>query len=236
MRARNLKPGFFQNEQLAEITIPARLLFAGLWCMADREGRLEDRPKRIKMQIYPADMLDVEPLLQSLAEQRLIVRYSVNGVEYIWIPKFSEHQNPHPHEKSSVIPPCPGAEKFHDKPKAVTCNDMQLHDTASRAESLFSESLNPESPLPPKGERDRFPDFWQTYPKKIGKAAAKRVWSRKGLNAKADEVLAHLATRVRSDAQWLEEGGRFIPNPATWLNRDGWEDVYAVVSDKRHYL
>ena len=46
-RARNIKPGFFANENLAECDPLARLLFAGLWCLADREGRLEDRPKRI---------------------------------------------------------------------------------------------------------------------------------------------------------------------------------------------
>ena len=38
MRARNLKPGFFKNETLAEIEPLGRLLFQGLWCMADREG------------------------------------------------------------------------------------------------------------------------------------------------------------------------------------------------------
>jgi len=46
-RSRNIKPGFFRNEMLAECSPLARLLFAGLWCLADRFGRLEDRPKRI---------------------------------------------------------------------------------------------------------------------------------------------------------------------------------------------
>ena len=44
MRTRLLKPGFFMNEELARLPVRARLLFAGLWCLADREGRLEDRP------------------------------------------------------------------------------------------------------------------------------------------------------------------------------------------------
>jgi hypothetical protein len=107
-----LKPGFFQNECLAELPIEARLLFAGLWCMADREGRLEDRPKRIKIQIFPGDMLDVEPLLQGLADQKLIVRYQVAGERYIWIPCFLKHQRPHTKEAASVIP------AYHVEPKA----------------------------------------------------------------------------------------------------------------------
>lgn len=47
-RARNIKPAFFMNDELAEIDPLGRLLFIGLWTIADREGRLEDRPARHK--------------------------------------------------------------------------------------------------------------------------------------------------------------------------------------------
>ena len=50
-RARSLKPGFFRNADLVELPMEARLMFAGLWVLADREGRLEDRPKQIKIDI-----------------------------------------------------------------------------------------------------------------------------------------------------------------------------------------
>ena len=48
MRARNIKPGFFRDEQLMQVPPLGRILFAGLWCLADREGRLPDRPAQIK--------------------------------------------------------------------------------------------------------------------------------------------------------------------------------------------
>ena len=54
MRARNLKPGFFKNECLLSLSPLHRLLFAGLWCMADRNGILEDRPAKIKIEVKPA--------------------------------------------------------------------------------------------------------------------------------------------------------------------------------------
>ena len=54
-RARNIKPGFFRNSDLVELPMDARLLFIGLWTLADRMGRLEDRPKQIKMEIFPAE-------------------------------------------------------------------------------------------------------------------------------------------------------------------------------------
>ena len=71
-RSRNIKPGFFLNDELAECDPLARLLFAGLWCIADREGRLEDRPKRIKAEVLPYDDCDVDELLNQLAERSLL--------------------------------------------------------------------------------------------------------------------------------------------------------------------
>ena len=65
-RARNIKPGFFTNPELAELPFETRLLFAGLWTVADKKGRLEDRPKKIKMQVFPADTVDIDTMLEQL--------------------------------------------------------------------------------------------------------------------------------------------------------------------------
>lgn len=103
-RARNLKPGFFRNADLAELPVETRLLFAGLWLIADRAGRLEDRPKQIKMEIYPADSFEVDSMLDQLAASGFILRYEVDGKRYIQVVSFAKHQNPHRDEKASSIP------------------------------------------------------------------------------------------------------------------------------------
>lgn len=104
-RTRNLKPSFFTNEALADLSPLARLLFQGLWTQADREGRLEDRPKKLKAQILPYDNCDGEELLAQLSTSGFVQRYEVNGQRYLSIPTFRKHQNPHPKEPASVIPP-----------------------------------------------------------------------------------------------------------------------------------
>lgn len=106
-RARTIKPGFFKNDELAELNPYARLLFAGLWTIADREGRIEDRPKRIKAEILPYDDLDVNELLDELHNHHFICRYEVDGKKYIWCIAFTHHQNPHKNEPESIIPPVP---------------------------------------------------------------------------------------------------------------------------------
>jgi len=108
-RSRNIKPGFFENEKLAECSLLARLCFIGLWTLAGRDGRLEDRPKRIKGQLFPYENHDVEPPLQELLRHGFIERYEVDGVHVIAIPKFTEHQSPHFKEKASGLPGKPEA-------------------------------------------------------------------------------------------------------------------------------
>lgn len=105
MRLRTIKPGFFKNEDLAALPPLARLLFAGLWCIADREGRLEDRPRRIKALILPYDDdADANDLIERLAAAGFVERYEASGVKCIRIVNFLLHQQPHYKEVASVLP------------------------------------------------------------------------------------------------------------------------------------
>lgn len=103
-RSRNIKPGFFTNDELCELPPVARLLFAGLWCHADRMGRLLDRPKKIKAEILPYDKCDCDALLTLLQKAGFIRRYVIDGNEYIQCENFLKHQNPHVKEQASTIP------------------------------------------------------------------------------------------------------------------------------------
>lgn len=155
MRARNIKPGFYRNADLTECSLAARLLAPALWMLADREGRLEDRPKQIKGEVFPHDNIDTEPLLQELHTSGHITRYEAGGKKYIQVEKFLEHQFPHHREKQSVIPQASG------KPRARP--DLGTSQPLLNPESLI---LNPESlatkvaiELPEWLSKD----LWQSY-------------------------------------------------------------------------
>ncbi len=70
----------------------ARLLFIGLWTLADKEGRLEDRPKRIKAELFPYDNLDCDKDLSRLQSSGFIIRYEVGEMKVIQITNFTTHQ------------------------------------------------------------------------------------------------------------------------------------------------
>ncbi len=150
-RSRNIKPGFFTNDELAEIEPLGRLLFAGLWTIADREGRLEDRPKRIKAEILPYDDCDVDYLLQQLHDRNFILRYEVNGKRYIQVVNFKKHQNPHVKEPPSTIP----APDLHHT-STVQAPEENRTDPADSLNLIPDpdpdQDPDQDPPLPPQGD------------------------------------------------------------------------------------
>ncbi len=104
-RTRSIKPSFFKNEYLAECEPMARLLFVGLWTLADSQGRMEFRPLRIKAELFPYDNCDILGLLKQLADRGFVRAYESGDVKVLEIPTFGEHQRCHPDERDEGLPP-----------------------------------------------------------------------------------------------------------------------------------
>ena len=167
-RTRLLKPGFFSNDLLAECDPLARLLFAGLWTLVDRDGRTECRHAKIKAQLLPYDDCDVGILLSQLADRGFVQVYSVGGKSYVQVDGFAKHQNPHPKETSEGLPEPPqntGETQSHGNYMTSHGEDAASHGNSetSRAFSLLPSplSLNPSvatSEPPKRRTRSQHPD------------------------------------------------------------------------------
>ncbi|RXT72271.1 phage replication protein [Pseudomonas syringae] len=238
-RARNIKPALFKNEVLGVADPMATLLFEGLWLLADKAGRLEDRPLRIKGELFPyRDGVDIEGLLQFLASEGFITRYSVGAKRYIQVENFDKHQNPHRNEPESVIPSV-----------SEGCITTDFGGTTSaiigsaRADSLIPDSLNlipdslttptPAASSPPSD--DLFPKFWKLYPNKKGKAAAEKAWKKLKVTDDLFTLIAHGLAKQCASMAWTKDGGQFIPHPATWLNGKRWEDEVQPASNVHQF-
>lgn len=101
-RIRTIKPEFFTSADIVALSPLARLLFIGLWGIADREGRMKWRPADFKLQILPGDECEIAPLCAELIDGGLVVLYG-DGLAYI--PTFTEHQSINPRETPSRLPP-----------------------------------------------------------------------------------------------------------------------------------
>lgn len=211
-RIRSIKPEFFASEQVASVSSQWRLLFIGLWLHADREGRLLDRPVRLKAMLFPYDDLDVDEGLGCLVNAGLITRYEGNGLRLISIPTWAKHQLPHIREADSVLPP-------PDDQKSSASTVLALREGKGADQEGKGTSLD--------ALRARFDAFWSVYPRKQGKEAAWKEW----LKRKPNEALAHTmiekVQEQRQTPQWMKDSGQFIPQPRTWLSQGRWEDEVA---------
>ena len=96
-RIRSVKPEFFKSEQVVNCSIPARLLFIGLWNIVDDAGRYERRPKQIKMEVFPYDDVsedDMRKMLDELEKNGLIAFYEVAGAKYLRVIGWRSSETP----------------------------------------------------------------------------------------------------------------------------------------------
>lgn len=83
------------------------------------------------------------------------------------------------------------------------------------------KKATPDDPL--------FEEFWSAYPKKVGKEAARKAF--KKVPKRARPLLIPAIQQQKQSEQWTKDNGRYIPNPATWLNQGRWDDELDSVSD-----
>ena len=103
-RIRNVKPELWTDEKFVALSAMARLLFIGLWNFADREGRMIYSPKRIKMQIFPADVVEVEHLADELVNLGMVTIYEASNARILQVTNFKKHQHVNPKELPSLLP------------------------------------------------------------------------------------------------------------------------------------
>lgn len=167
MRSRNIKPGYFDNELLGvDETDPLiHLLFAGLWCYADKAGRCQDRPLKIKSRIFPHRNISPDVFngyLTELERMNFILRYEIDGEHYIQVLNFHVHQSPHKTEKDSVIPPPPlelvknrAFSDLTDNPPLMSRDSRDLNALDSLIPGFTDSLIQSVSPNSTKSEEDQ---------------------------------------------------------------------------------
>ena len=106
-----------------------------------------------------------------------------------------------------------------DEPERITTNSNESHKEKEKENIKENIKEKNNGSLP-----DGFDRFWAAYPKKTAKPDAVRAFGKLKPDAELLETILGAIERQKSTAQWQEDGGRFIPHPATWLNGRRWED------------
>jgi len=74
----------------------------------------------------------------------------------------------------------------------------------------------------------RFEEFWDHYPRKVGKLKAYQSFKKINPNAELfAKIMDALQDNLDNNANWRRDNGQYIPHPTTWLNQGRWDDVIA---------
>lgn len=245
-RIRTIKPGFYASESLSEVSIYAERTFGGLITLVDDSGRIKDNAAIIHGAIWALrpehTAVDVESDLIQLEKASLICRYTVNGKRYLHLITFGEHQKIS-HATESKLPECPheihgGYLRDHLSTGEVPEGSGKTPDSSGEAPigsglgsglgsgSGSSAEAPPPLPLAPLAEKPpNFEDFWTSWPRKVGKAAAQKAWTKAVTKQRASPAAILAASRSYAERCRLTgQDPTYIPHASTWLNRASWDD------------
>lgn len=171
-RARNIKPGIIQNDELAALDYLARIAFPHLWMLADFNGNMEYKPAKLKVQILPYDDVEIDFVLSELERGGFVKRYHENGSRYLHICKFSKHQNPHKNEilKGTNIPTPEEVEAR--KPEEVKPEEKQQLDQGSDQVKTKTELGQHENGSRPADSLSLIPDSGSLTPEELHGSAS----------------------------------------------------------------
>ncbi|MFA5089387.1 MAG: hypothetical protein WC552_10185 [Candidatus Omnitrophota bacterium] len=240
MPNRILREGILASERMARLSWAEEVFYRRLMSVVDDFGRYDGRPAIIRAACYPlalnkATEADIGKWILATVEAGLVSVYSVDGREYIQLLNFRQQTR----AKRSKFP-APPEEKTADAQQA---HSIRIADTTRmRSDTDTDTDTNP--PIVPTGDggerpkgdgySEKFIEFWEMYPKKVGKKTAWRAWKKiGGLENIHSELVARIFESVykhKKTEQWRKNNGQFIPHPATFLNQARWEDE---ISEKK---
>ena len=104
-RIRSVHPGLFTDESFVSLSIPARVLYIGIWTEADDHGVFEWKPIQFKMRLLPADALDVGALMEEMAACNSVTKFISDGKSYGLVRNFCRFQRPKKPKYTFFMPP-----------------------------------------------------------------------------------------------------------------------------------
>lgn len=237
-RIRTIKPEFFDDPKMADVSPLARLTFIGLWTQVDKAGRILYEPKRLKVRILPFDDCDVEAVVAELVRIGVVTVYESDDRKVLQVNAFLKHQRPHPREPESDLP-----DRATSKPvPAVKENGQPLQGNAEpvrkgregngREQEGNGEAGESDTPFtspaePPSHPFSRWLTEWHAaYPKsrQVAVRAIERPFVSAFFRHNVDppELFGLMMAALESHKASEEWQRNVIPGMGKWLNEDWW--------------
>ena len=224
-RIRSLKPEALQHRKVGRLSDRAFRLWVGMLTQADDEGRLVADPEHFRVVCFGYNLrVKTSQVVAAMAElfaSGLIRLYQVNGTRYADFPSWQDHQvvnKPSP----SFLPRYDASDAIHGLVTDQSRIDPEGSTLPDRPDLIDRPDLE-HVPIAALMHRADFERFWAVYPRKVGKGYAHTCFLR-AVQKTTIEIILAAVEQQQAWPQWSKEGGRFIPNPSTWLNQERWND------------
>lgn len=217
MPNRIIKESVCVSDSIDSLSWFEEVLFYRLIVNCDDYGRFDGRAAVIKSRLFPlkdsVTVKTVSDAINKLASAELVTLYVFEGKPYLYLPTWDKHQqvrarrSKYPEPSSDLIS------------SDIICNQLISDVPVIQSKN---ESENESESEPKSAREEAFDVFWAAYPRKVGKGAARKAFAK--LPAAVFPLLVPAVEAQKQCAQWRKNGGEYIPNPATWLNQERWED------------
>lgn len=198
-----------ESKKLSNLkTDGARLLYTWLLTHLDVNGCFSGDPVVINGQVFTRlnkSIQTIQDYLNDLQQNGLIMLYSANGDEFLFVPDFVEKQpqlRADREGKSRIPIPTPDQLQSNSRPTPAQVK-------------LSKDKLM---------VKNGFEIFYKEYPRKVGKRKSKETFNKINPNQQLLDKMLKSIEHVKKSDDWQKENGKYIPHPATWLNQERWED------------
>lgn len=218
MPNRILKESICTSDSIDGLSWFSEVLFYRLMVNCDDYGRFDGRIAVVKNRLFPLkDDLTASTVkkgVQSLVNAGLVALYEYEGKPYLYLPTWNAHQNVR--AKHSKYP----APEDGEITSEFICLQMNSNDSKCPRNPIQSNTIS-ESNSISESDTGAFARFWAAYPKKVGKKDAQKAFAKVKVDV---QILIDAVELQKKSSQWCKDGGQYIPNPATWLNQERWND------------
>lgn len=206
-KGRMLQNRISKSQKMASLSSDTvRLLYTWLLSHLDINGNFYADPIMVNNLVFTRlghSIKTISSGLDELSEKGLIIRYQVNGEEYLKYPDFIEKQ-PSLHPAREGIPDIPDLDE----------NSLMIDSCVTHTQVKVKEKKVMVN--------DGFDVFWKAYPRKVNKREATEKWNKAKL-PEMDVILKAIEVQKNTDG-WKKEDGKYIPHPSTWINKERWTD------------
>lgn len=221
MPNRILKESICTSDSVDELSWFEEVVFYRLIVNCDDYGRMDGRPKLLRARLFPLKSVtdkQISDAVQSLRTAGIVDLYYVDGRPFLQLRTWDKHQRVRAKQSKYPAPESTCCQMSASRGQ-MSANDSE---TLTNAPVIQSNPIQSESKSESNTRDAQFELFWDAYPRKVGKIAAKKAFLKT-----SEEIFPDILRAIEEQKllpQWQKNDGEFIPYPATWLNQGRWED------------